>query len=57
MKKDILANFEEPTDADLSALMREVSKEAKDKSLLAQKKMMNKIAEEIITAQIKAKSN
>lgn len=53
MKKDtLLTNIEEPSDTQLSALMREVAKEAKRKAVLAQQQLSETIAKEILKAQL-----
>lgn len=56
MKKNVLTSFDEPTDTELKALMSEVAKEAKTKALLAQKKLTEKIEQEISNAQARSKA-
>jgi hypothetical protein len=53
MKKYTLLtnNFEEPSDEQLSGLMKEVAAEAKRKALLSDQKLKETIAQEIIKAQ------
>ena len=53
MKKyTLLTNLDEPSDQQLSGLMREVAQEAKRKALLAQQELTETIANEIIKAQL-----
>lgn len=42
-----LMSEEEPTDAQLSVLMKEVAKEANEKATVAKKQMQERIAQEI----------
>jgi hypothetical protein len=50
----VLASFDEPTDMELKALMGEVAREAKTRALLAQKKLTEKIEQEISNARTRA---
>jgi hypothetical protein len=47
MNHPTLMTVEEPSDEDLSWLMKEVAKEAKEKSLLSDERLLQKIQEEI----------
>jgi hypothetical protein len=47
MHHPTLMTMEEPSDEDLSWLMKEVAKEAKKKSLLSDERLLQKIQEEI----------
>jgi hypothetical protein len=51
-KYTLLTNVEEPSDQQLSGLMREVAQEAKRKALLAQQQLSETIAQEILKAQL-----
>jgi hypothetical protein len=52
----VLTSFDEPTDMELKALMGEVAREAKTRALLAQKKLTEKIEQEISNARTRAKA-
>ena len=56
MRKDILTNLDEPTDNELSELMLEVVNEAKQKALIAKKKLTETITKEIKIAKEKFKA-
>jgi hypothetical protein len=54
MKKiTLLTDFEEPSDEQLSDLMKEVAIEAKRKALIADQALRETIAREIIKAQLR----
>jgi hypothetical protein len=53
MQHPTLMTMEEPSDEDLSSLMKEVAKEAKEKSLKADKKLDQQILLEIKIATVK----
>ncbi len=58
MKKyPLLTNLEEPTDQQLSDLMREVAKEVQSKALLTQQQLSETVAQEIIKAQSRFKAS
>ncbi len=47
MNHPTLMTLEEPSDEDLSFLMKEVAKEAKEKSLLSDERLLQQIQKEI----------
>ena len=51
-KWTLLTDLEEPSDKQLSTLMREVAQEAKTKALLSQQQLSERITQEIIKAQL-----
>ena len=51
-KHTLLTDLEEPSDKQLSGLMREVAQEAKTKALLSQQQLSETIRQEIIKAQL-----
>lgn len=55
-KFTLLTDFEEPSDEQLSFLMKEVAEEAKRKALIAEQALRETIAQEIIKAQLRFKA-
>jgi hypothetical protein len=55
-KFTLLTDFEEPSDEQLSFLMKEVAEEAKRKALIAEQALRETIAREIIKAQLRFKA-
>jgi hypothetical protein len=57
MKKiTLLTSLDEPSDEQLSTLMKEVAQEAKRKALLADQQLRETVAQEIIKAQLRFKT-